>query len=57
METPTNLNKPHNTIDSSPAHWWQRVGWLILIWSLSVLSLGVVAYGIRKFMNAAGMTT
>ena len=44
--------------ESLSAHsWWKRVGWLILIWALSVLSLGVVAFAIKKFMTAAGMTT
>ena len=41
--------------ESEPVNWPKRVGWLILIWSLSVLSLGVVAYLIRTFMTAAGM--
>jgi hypothetical protein len=35
--------------------WWQRIGWLILIWSLSVLSLGAIALVLRLFMHAAGM--
>jgi len=42
---------------SANTSWWKRVGWLIVIWSLSVLSLGAVAFAIRKFMTAAGMTT
>ena len=36
---------------------WQRLGWLVLIWALSVAALGVVAYGMRMFMSAAGLTT
>lgn len=36
--------------------WWKKVGWLILIWTASVAALGVVAYGIRLLMAAAGMT-
>ncbi|MBA6067768.1 DUF2474 domain-containing protein [Pseudomonas mosselii] len=35
----------------------QRLGWLVLIWGLSVAALGVVAYGMRMFMNAAGLST
>jgi len=37
--------------------WWARVGWLIAIWSMSVLTLGVIAFAIRKFMVAAGMSS
>jgi hypothetical protein len=36
---------------------WQRVGWLVLIYVGSVSALGIVAYGMRLFMNAAGLTT
>src|SRR5690606_20355189 len=37
-------------------HWLRRVGWLVLLWAASVGTLGVVAWLIRRFMNAAGMT-
>lgn len=36
--------------------WWKRVGWLALIWTVSVALLGLVAYLLRLFMNAAGLT-
>ncbi len=36
--------------------WLRRFGWLILIWVVSVLALGVVAVAIRIIMTAAGMT-
>jgi hypothetical protein len=36
---------------------WQRVAWLVAIYAGSVMALGVVAYGMRLFMNAAGLTT
>lgn len=36
---------------------WQRLGWLVLIWGVSVVALGIVAYGMRMFMNAAGLNT
>jgi hypothetical protein len=36
---------------------WQRLGWLLLIWSASVLALGLVAGLLRLFMQAAGMGT
>lgn len=34
----------------------RRVGWLILIWALSVLTLGVVAVLFRGMMTLAGLT-
>ncbi|NBB13322.1 DUF2474 domain-containing protein [Pseudomonas sp. SLFW] len=36
---------------------WQRVGWLVVIWSGSVLALFIVATLLRMFMTAAGMKT
>ncbi|WIF68513.1 DUF2474 domain-containing protein [Metapseudomonas otitidis] len=36
---------------------WQRLGWLVGIWTLSVLALGVVAYLLRMVMTAAGLST
>ncbi|MBA1204650.1 DUF2474 domain-containing protein [Pseudomonas capeferrum] len=36
---------------------WQRLGWLVLIWGASVLALGIVAWLMRMFMAAAGLTT
>ena len=35
----------------------QRLGWLLVIWTASVLALGVLSYGLRLFMNAAGLST
>jgi len=34
---------------------WQRLGWLVVIWSGSVLALFIVASLLRMFMTAAGM--
>ncbi|TDV60355.1 DUF2474 domain-containing protein [Pseudomonas sp. LP_7_YM] len=34
---------------------WQRLGWLVIIWTGSVLALFVVAMLLRMFMTAAGM--
>lgn len=36
---------------------WQRLGWLAIIWTGSVLALFIVASLMRLFMNAAGLTT
>lgn len=47
-------------IDSSrtaPARWYQRLGWLVVIWLGSVAGLGVVAGGLRVLMLAAGMSS
>jgi hypothetical protein len=35
--------------------WWKKLGWLILIWSAGVATLGVVAGIIRLLMRAAGL--
>lgn len=35
--------------------WWKRVGWLVVIWSVSVLGLFLVASLFRLLMAAAGM--
>jgi hypothetical protein len=42
---------------TAPAMWLKRVGWLVLIWTLSVLALGVFALVFRVFMKLAGLTT
>jgi hypothetical protein len=39
----------------APKPLWQRLTWLVVIWSASVLALGVVAWLIRRFMQAAGL--
>jgi hypothetical protein len=36
--------------------WARRVGWLILIWTLSVIALAVAAVLLRTFMNLAGLS-
>jgi len=33
----------------------RRLGWFVLIWTASVLGLGVVALVLRALMSAAGM--
>lgn len=38
------------------AHWLRRIGWLVLLWAVSVAALGLVAWLIRQFMNAAGLS-
>lgn len=36
--------------------WVKRFGWLILIWTLSVIALAVVAGLLRILMGFAGLT-
>jgi Protein of unknown function (DUF2474) len=36
--------------------WVRRFGWLVLIWILSVLALGLVAGLMRLMMSLAGLT-
>lgn len=36
---------------------WQRLAWLVGIWTASVLTLGAVAWLLRLLMNAAGLST
>ncbi|WP_221763513.1 DUF2474 domain-containing protein [Methyloradius palustris] len=43
------------TTESRFKLWFKRVGWLVLIWFASVLALGVVALGLRLFMNLIGL--
>lgn len=40
-----------------PKPLWQRMSWLVLIWSGSVLALAVVAWLLRLAMNAAGLSS
>ena len=34
---------------------WRRLGWLVVIWSASVLALGVAALLMRLLMSALGL--
>jgi hypothetical protein len=36
--------------------WVRRVGWLVLIWTLSVIALAVVAALLRILMTFAGLS-
>jgi len=40
---------------SRAVHWLERVGWLALIWAVSVIALGLVACILRFAMHLAGM--
>jgi hypothetical protein len=43
-------------LPETPASWPKRIGWLVLIWTASVLALGAVALAFRFLMNLAGLT-
>ncbi|POA23498.1 MULTISPECIES: DUF2474 domain-containing protein [unclassified Pseudomonas] len=48
------------TIDSrevKTSRWYKRLGWLLLIWFGSIVSLAVVASVLKLAMYAAGMRT
>ncbi|UZJ59787.1 DUF2474 domain-containing protein [Pseudomonas sp. KU26590] len=48
--------KPQREVDPAQGKpLWQRIGWLLIIWTGSVLALFVVAMLLRMFMTAAGM--
>ncbi|MQB46210.1 DUF2474 domain-containing protein [Rhizobium sp. ICMP 5592] len=36
--------------------WLRRIGWLVLIWAFSVMSLAIAAAFFRLFMSLAGLT-
>ncbi|CAM3481031.1 MULTISPECIES: DUF2474 domain-containing protein [Yersinia] len=46
---------PASTRLSTPAPWWKKLGWLVLIWCGSVLALLAVSMLFRMLMTAAGM--
>ncbi len=40
----------------APASFKKRLGWLVLIWAISVASLGLLAGAMKLIMNAVGLT-
>ncbi len=47
--------KKHESGATEQKPLWKRMTWLVVIWSASVLALGVVAWLLRQFMTAAGL--
>ncbi|HTB65347.1 MAG TPA: DUF2474 domain-containing protein [Steroidobacteraceae bacterium] len=43
-------------VGSGQRLWVRRIGWFIVIWLVSVISLAVVAGLLRTLMNFAGLT-
>lgn len=37
--------------EQAPAPFWKRLGWMVLIWTASVATLGVVAMVIRHWLK------
>lgn len=46
-----------DTFDPEKKPLLHRLGWLALIWTASVATLAVVAWLMRMFMSAAGLST
>ncbi|HFK8542081.1 TPA: DUF2474 domain-containing protein [Proteus mirabilis] len=44
-------------LTKNKARWYQQIGWMIIIWSLSVLSLAIIASLFKLLMYSAGMRT
>jgi len=42
--------------DPGRTSWPRRIGWLLALWALGVLALGLVAGLLRLLMTAAGLT-
>ncbi|WGD53118.1 DUF2474 domain-containing protein [Bradyrhizobium sp. CB1650] len=42
---------------SSPSCWlWtRRIGWMLLIWTASIVTLAIAALSVRLLMNLAGL--
>jgi len=49
------LRRRNTQLTQGAQPWWKRILWLIVIYSASVLALGIVASLFRLMMNAAGM--
>lgn len=39
-------------VENAPAPLWKRLAWMAGIWAISVLALGVVAYGLKVWLRA-----
>ncbi len=39
-------------VESAPGPLWKRLAWMAGIWVVSVLALGVVAYGLKLWLRA-----
>lgn len=55
-EKEQSLSKVHKDGATPPRPLWQRLTWLVVIWAASVMALGALAWGIRQFMQAAGLS-
>jgi hypothetical protein len=53
----TNKHTLHDIEEAEKKPLWQRLGWLAMIWTGSVVALFIVASLMRMFMNAAGLST
>lgn len=37
-------------ITDAPGPWWKRIAWFVAIWTISVATLAVIAYGLRLWI-------
>ena len=37
--------------------WARRLGWMVLLWTASIVALAIVAFAFRGLMALAGLTT
>lgn len=42
--------------DAPATSWPKRLLWFVALWAASICALGIVAYGLRLFMRALGLT-
>lgn len=55
-ELPMQQQMPEPDAPEQRPNWFQRLGWLALIWACSVAALFVVAFIFRTAMGWAGLT-
>ncbi len=46
-----------SALDKPRTPWLKRLGWLVLIWALSVAAVGLVALALKLLMRASGLTS
>ena len=43
------------SVRQPPRNWWKRLGWLVLIWSVSVAGLALVAFLLKLLMRSVDL--
>ncbi len=55
MSSEEKLTTTKAIIDPAPSPLWKKLGWMVILWSSSVLALFAVSLFFRFLMTAAGM--